>query len=642
MGFGGYSTSSARFDDDDLLALVERSPLLAGRGEGLVNLHLQQRELEGVGLGNGGNHPNGQHLHHSQQDPTRGSQGTSAESFKKMLNDLSRSRLGINVSPQTTHQPATQQAQNSNPRSVHATRGPNEPGFEEEEMQDQQDEGEYVHIPASGFGYDGFPNVNGFDGSHHSNLYDQHQNHPQPPHQGQIGGFPVSAPAAFTNTFDSALGPGAGHSFTNDVHDFRAFGGETTGNGFENGFGPDFMQDQEGEDGKGVASVFWMRQHLQQQQQNQNQNQQRHLQQQRQQQQQQQQRQHHHQPMNASQPNPGFFHRDQRPVMEFLSRQATQATTPSLIGASSVSSYGDSLFSSIMGGKWGGIGEYSGPSNEHGRMGRPNTSGGTPATTVMSMNSQGSEKSPTEMNDGDGPEVEMTLRGEEEPVIKPMTSRGRTQSTSKMGAGGKPKVVRRSSSIAAAASGGSAVRGESVGTVGGVGKAPRGTSKTRPSHQRTGSSVSRAPGNIQNQGQTSSGSSGANSGNVSQTLSPATAYDHFALPTTLDIKYTGRPGMARKSSDSVLAGSEHVIGPTSQASSAARLMTMAQQRKTTGRAPSSATMPTFAIDEEDVRWRRHSMNDMVSGGRPELNGDGMATVDEAAIEDGDAEDSPQV
>jgi hypothetical protein len=81
-------------------------------------------------------------------------------------------------------------------------------------------------------------------------------------------------------------------------------------------------------------------------------------------------------------------------------------------------------------------------------------------------------------------------------------------------------------------------------------------------------------------------------------------------------------------------------------------MSLAQQRRTgLARTPTSATLggmflPSHLQAEEGL-WRRHSMNDavrpdMMSFGAVGLNGDGMATVDEAAIEDGDAEDSPQM
>ena len=244
-------------------------------------------------------------------------------------------------------------------------------------------------------------------------------------------------------------------------------------------------------------------------------------------------------------------------------------------------------------------------------------------------------------------------------------ARGRTKSTSKMDSAQgerqtklKPKLARRSSSIAAAASGGSVVRNETtlgLASASGVGKAPRAPSKTRPGHRRTGSNTSRVP-NVSVPGPTSPSSSGLASGNG--TVSPMT-FD-YALPSLDATFISPRPDSLRKLSDSAamtvdranielpsLRGQAN--DPTPGQHSAAQMMSMAHQRRTgIARTPTSATLSMFPpVQVEEGLWRRHSMNDAV---RPDLmsfastgiSGDGMATVDEAVIEDGDAEDSPQM
>lgn len=537
---GGYQTSSARFDDDDLLALM--------------------------GSAQTPDEPN------RSGKPNQGQNGE----FRQMMNDLHQHHLSSDTDPAAKLFSVSQQSQGAR--------------------------GSYAPVEAQGF----IPN--------------QQQGQP-------IGGFPASAPAAFQDGFPGRLGAETDH--------FSRLGGVGAG-GSAMGYGGYSYHQQVGLDtnihGKGI-------------------------------------------PVGSSHNGQGN-HATPHSI-DSLSRRLGQGT-PSLIDGS-VSSFGNaSLFSSIMGGKWGvndgyrqtyqagGVQAQAGQGGYNDSMSPETWQTGweedspydvDTAISVMS-HGDGTERSPDSLEGDRGGDVKMK-NGDD---LKVPASRGRTKSTSKMGAvdvdkanKSKPKLARRSSSIAAAASGGSAVRNEgTAGTGGGVGKAPRAPSRPRPTHKRTGSNASRVP-NASVPGPTSSSSSGPGSGNG--TVSPA-QYE-YPLPS-LDATFgSPRPDARRKLSESAGMALERGITdlPLFRGSmndphgqhSAAQMMTMGNQRRSgMARTPSSAsTLGVFPDNTEEGLWRRHSMNDAV---RPDLisfgmvgsSGDGMATVDEAAIEDGDAEDSPQM
>jgi hypothetical protein len=545
--WGGYQTSSARFDDEDLLALMTGGP----------NAHDQSPDEQNTG---------------------RAETVPSGE-FRQMMSDMHQHHLNSDVIDGTNKSFSVSQ-------------------------QDQPDRrGSYVPVASADYG-----------GQLEPGLQQHHHHHLQ---AGPLGGLPASAPAAFQDGFYGGLGA-------------------TT----SMGYGGYSYQPQGHQEASGMGTAL------------------RGL------------------PVVNTQSSQAVPH-----PIDSLSRRLTRGT-PSLIDGS-FSSVGDaSLFSSIMGGKWGNNDPYR-ASCQHegsGQAGQTHdgefpSSRGLPmyadryprcshqlGISVMSQGdgSGASGRSPDSFmeDDRDG-----DVRMKDGADSKNPVGRGRTKSTSKMGGAQeerqtkpKPKLARRSSSIAAAASGGSAVRNETtLGLASGVGKAPRAPSKTRPSHKRTGSNTSRVP-NVSVPGPTSPSSSGLASGNG--TVSPVT-FD-YALPSLDATIISPRPDSIRKRSDSAamtvdranielpsLRGQTN--DPTPGQHSAAQMMSMAHQRRTgMARTPTSATLGMFpSVQLEEGLWRRHSMNDAV---RPDLmsfastvmSGDGMATVDEAVIEDGDAEDSPQM
>ena len=548
---GGYQTSSARFDDDDLLALM--------------------------GNAQSPDEPN---------QPGKPDQANNGE-FRQMMNDLHQHHLTSETDAAAKLFSVSQQNQNAR--------------------------GSYAPIDPQGF------------------IPGQHQS------QGPIGGFPASAPAAFQDDFPGRLGAETDH--------FSRLGG-IGGNGSALGYGGYSYHPQSGLGGNdhGLDMALQGKDI----------------------------------PVGSSNTSQGQ-HATPHSI-DSLSRRLGPGT-PSLVDGS-VSSFGNaSLFSSIMGGKWGvsdgyrqtfQAGEMQGQAGQGGyhdsMLPRYRGSGRNEdlpddLDTAVSVMSHGdgtgeSGRSPDSLGDDRDGDIKMKNGDDSKIPI----SRGRTKSTSKMGgvsgdkAGkGKPKLARRSSSIAAAASGGSAVRNENTtGPNGGVGKAPRAPSKTRPTHKRTGSNTTRVP-NSSVPGPSSSSSSGPGSGNG--TVSPAQF--EYALPS-LDATFgSPRADAQRKRSDSAAMALERgamdmplfggSMGDMHGQHSAAQMMTMAHQRRSgMARTPSSAsTLGVFPDKSEEGTWRRHSMNDavrpdLISFGMSGSNGDGMATVDEAAIEDGDAEDSPQM
>ena len=544
--WGGYQTSSARFDDEDLLALMTGGP----------NAHDQSPDEQNAG---------------------RAETVPSGE-FRQMMSDMHQHHLNSDVADGTNKSFSVSQ-------------------------QNQPDRrGSYVPVGGAEYG-----------GQLGAGLQ-QHHHHLQ---AGPLGGLPASAPAAFQDGFYGGLGATAS----------MGYGGYS--------YQP---QGPQGSSGMGTALRGL--------------------------------------PVITPQSSQAVPH-----PIDSLSRRLTRGT-PSLVDGS-FSSVGDaSLFSSIMGGKWGNNDPYRTSYQQDGNGqggqthdGKFSSSRGLsilaprylqqslePGISVMSQGdgSGASGRSPDSFmeDDRDG-----DVRMKDGADSKNPVGRGRTKSTSKMGGAQgerqtkpKPKLARRSSSIAAAASGGSAVRNEAaLGPASGVGKAPRAPSKTRPGHKRTGSNASRAP-NVSVPGPTSPSSSGLASGNG--TVSPVT-FD-YALPSLDATFISPRPDSIRKRSDSAamtvdranielpsLRGQTNDPAPGQH--SAAQMMSMAHQRRTgMARTPTSATLSMFPpVQLEEGLWRRHSMNDAV---RPDLmsfastgiSGDGMATVDEAVIEDGDAEDSPQM
>ena len=545
---GGYQTSSARFDDSDLLALMgdTQSP----------------------------DEPN---------QPRKPSQSTNGE-FRQMMNDLHQHHLASDPDPTTKLFSVSQQSQDGR--------------------------GSYAPVEGQGF-------VTG------------HQLQ-----QGPLGAFPASAPAAFQDGFPGRLGAETDH-----FGRLGGIGGAVSAMGYggysyhpQSGLGEDGDQrfDMNLHHGKGI-------------------------------------------PVSSSSGIQG-----NHATLDSLSRQVGQGT-PSLIDGS-VSSLGNaSLFSSIMGGQWGmgdghrntyQAGGFRGQAGQGGYHDSKSFSSSAVRrlwnswvvmVAAVSVFSHGdgtgeNDKSPDSLGD-DRDRHDKIKNGVDD---KTTASRGRTKSTSKMGGvggdkaiKGKPKLARRSSSIAAAASGGSAVRNETAGGPGGgIGKAPRAPSKTRPAHKRTGSNASRVP-NATVPGPTSSSSSGPGSGNG--TVSPAQF--EYALPSLEATFQSHRPDAQRKRSESAAMTVDRAsielplfrghMNEINAQHSAAHMMSMGNQRRSSmARTPSSAsTLGVFPDVGDEGLWRRHSMNDavrpdLVSFGMGVMTGDGMATVDEAAIEDGDAEDSP--
>lgn len=364
----------------------------------------------------------------------------------------------------------------------------------------------------------------------------------------------------------------------------------------------------------------------------------------------------------------------------FISRDLSRSGGPGgggdgaqMVDPASVSSYGDaSVFSSIMGGKWGMSDNHQQTGSQPGRFsfgpGHQSRGSfdlmGTPATVFSSMSHSGSGRSPDDNSTEEEKDGDVFMKTRDDDMLD--ESRGRntqynghdkipeTTLERKPSINSNSKIKARRNSTTVAAAGGSTTRGPPVsadGNAGKIGKAPRASSKSRAAPKRTPSfnatSGTRIPATLASQNLASSGSSGAGSRIDSETLSP-TLYDNFPLPTSHQHIPHGSMTVDRGTIDlpSLLETQQHRpwagTSPTDpHRQSAAQLMSLAHQRRmSTARAPPGNTSDAPSGDGRGAVPRRHSMNDGISGTRLNLSGlgikgqnvDEMATVDECAVE----------